>query len=128
MLSVAVGLTIILLSFAAGAAKNCELIASEAASVYAYCPPETTPQQMAASAVSMGNKHFNQRQNQIHIYFFSNKKKTPKTGSGFAKMSDADVDRYQTGIYDDNRNTNYLAFVCRKEHGKKLEKCESFLK
>lgn len=110
------------------AETKCEVVANQAAAVYAFCPPDAAPEKMADAVALWRDKYFNKKLNQIHIYFFNNKNKTPKTGNAFFKMSDADVGKYQTGIYDLNKNTGHTSFLCRKPNNKKMDKCESFIK
>jgi hypothetical protein len=107
---------------------GCEFVAIDAAAVYSYCDLTAPPEKIAESAVQLGQKYFNKKMNQVHVFLFNNKNKTPRTGMQFAKMSDSDVEKHQVGIYNLNKNSGYSQFLCKKPKGKSLEKCDSYLK
>jgi hypothetical protein len=121
-------LSAVFFSNLAVAGEQCEVIANQAAAVYAYCPAETSPDKMSEFAAATRDKYMNQKLNQVHVYLFDSKNRTPKTSNAFFKMSDKDVEKHQIGILDVNKNTGHKQYLCRKSKGKKLENCESFLK
>ncbi len=82
---------------------------------------------MAKAAQSFRVKYMNIKENQVHIYFFSNREKIPKSRIEFSEMSDSDAEKYEIGIFDMNQNTHYKKLSCMKP-GKKIENCTSLLR
>lgn len=109
-----------------GADLNCEKIWSGGATVYVYCPKSFTYDELAKKAAAYSALYFNNQMNQVHLYFFNNKKLAPKNSAQFSKISDKVFFKIQTGIYDKNSNSGHESFQCQ-DNGK-LYDCTSRLK
>jgi hypothetical protein len=107
---------------------SCEVIANDGAGVYAYCSHDITLEEMSDFAAETRDKYMNQQLNQVHIFIFDNKFKTPRTGNEFWSMPGDEVEQHQIGILNVNRNTGYSDYYCRKYNEMLLVSCESFLK
>lgn len=108
---------------AASAKPMCEEVANQAAAVFAYCSQNTSAEQLAEFISVTKVKYMHPTMNQVHIYIFDNKKKTPTSMKAFTRMSERDVKKHQFAVFSENKNTDFKSFYCRKAPGKALQDC-----